>query len=187
MQSLLKRNDIRNITPPYDQYNQVNAWGLYSSVDIYKCAPDIIRDEEMIRQYVIQLCDLLKMNRYGETRVVHFDQGFEFLGFKFYRKYTRPREKSLQNFKDKVRNATRRQQGNNLNFVIGNLNPIVRGWGNYYKKSNIKALFRDLDRWIRMRLRAFIEKKKAISHQNRRIPNKWLEKQGLVSLSSLIT
>jgi len=130
----------------------------------------------------------LKLTIHPEkTRVVHFDQGFEFLGFKFYWKYTRPREKSLQNFKDKVRNATRRQQGNNLNFVIGNLNPIVRGWGNYYKKSNIKALFRDLDRWIRMRLRAFIEKKKAISHQNRRIPNKWLEKQGLVSLSSLIT
>lgn len=130
----------------------------------------------------------LKLTIHPEkTRVVHFDQGFEFLGFKFCWKYTRPREKSLQNFKDKVRNATRRQQGNNLKFVIGNLNPIVRGWGNYYKKSNVKRLFRDLDQWIRMRLRAFIEKKKAISHQNRRIPNKLLEEQGLVSLSSLIT
>lgn len=130
----------------------------------------------------------LKLTIHPEkTRVVSFEQNFEFLGFKFYWKFTRPREKSLKNFKDKVRNATRRQQGNNLQFVISKLNPIVRGWGNYYKKSNVKTLFRDLDKWIRMRLRAFTEKKKAVYHQNCRIPNKWLEKQGLVSLCSLIT
>lgn len=130
----------------------------------------------------------LKLTVHPEkTRIVHFDEGFEFLGFKFYWKFTGPREKSLKKFKDKVRNTTRRQQGNNLQFVIKNLNPIIRGWGNYYRKSNIKSLFRDLDQWIRMRIRAFIEKKKAIMHQNRRIPNKWLVEQGLVSLYSLLT
>ena len=81
MQSVLKRNDTRTITPSIDQYNQMNAWGLYSSVDIYKCAPEIIRDEEMIRQYVIQLCDLLKMNRYGEAKVVNFGKNEDVAGY----------------------------------------------------------------------------------------------------------
>lgn len=40
--------------------------------------------------------------------------------------------------------------------------------------------------YIRMRLRAFKEKKKAVRHQNRRIPNRWLAKQGLISLTSLL-
>lgn len=130
----------------------------------------------------------LKLTIHPEkTRIVHFSEGFEFLGFRFKGKYTRPRDKSLQKFKDKVRMATRRQQGNNIKFVIKNLNPIIRGWGNYYKKSNVKTLYKDLDQWIRMRIRAFIEKKKAVMHQNRRIPNKWLAEQGLVSLCSLLT
>ena len=121
-----------------------------------------------------------------KTRIIHFNNGFEFLGFKFYRKYTGPRAKSLDKFKEKVRQATRRQQGNNLRFVIKNLNPIILGWGNYYKRSYVKKLFTDLDKWIRMRIRAFIEKKKAVKHQNRRIPNKWLADKGLKSLCSLL-
>ena len=81
---------------------------------------------------------------------------------------------------------TRRQQGNNLKHVLEGLNPLIRGWGNYQRRGDVKTLFGPLDEWIRMRLRAFVEKKKAVQHQNRRIPNRWLEKQGLVSLTSLL-
>ncbi len=72
MPSVMRSDETRSIIPSIEQYNQSRAWGLYSSVDIYNCNPGIIRDEEMIKLYVIQLCDLIDMKRHRETQVVHF-------------------------------------------------------------------------------------------------------------------
>ena len=47
-------------------------WGLLTSLDIYGCNPEIIRDAEKIKQYVIELCDLIGMERFGDCQVVHF-------------------------------------------------------------------------------------------------------------------
>ncbi|WP_345947227.1 group II intron maturase-specific domain-containing protein [Natroniella acetigena] len=54
--------------------------------------------------------------------------------------------------------------------------------GNYFKIGNVKRLYRKLDGWIRMRIRSFIEKKKAIIHQNHRLSNSYLRNKGLQSL-----
>jgi hypothetical protein len=34
--------------------------------------------------------------------------------------------------------------------------PVIRGWGNYYRKAHVKRLFWRLDIWIRLRLYSFI-------------------------------
>ena len=47
-------------------------WGILTSLDLYTCNPETIRDAEKIRQYVIELCKLIDMKRFGECRVVHF-------------------------------------------------------------------------------------------------------------------
>lgn len=47
-------------------------WGLLTSLDMYGCNPEIIRDSEKIRQYVIELCDLIDMKRFGECQLIHF-------------------------------------------------------------------------------------------------------------------
>ena len=47
-------------------------WGILTSLDLYGCKPEIIRDSEKIRHYVIQLCDMIGMKRFGECQVVHF-------------------------------------------------------------------------------------------------------------------
>lgn len=74
-------NDILKTIPTIDQFEKLGAWGLYCSVDIHNCDPDIIRDAEMIRQYAIQLCDLIQMKRFGETQVVHFGEDERVAGF----------------------------------------------------------------------------------------------------------
>lgn len=74
-------NDILKTIPTIDQFHKLGAWGLYCSVDIHNCDPEIIRDAEMIRQYAIQLCDLIEMKRYGETQVVHFGEDERVAGF----------------------------------------------------------------------------------------------------------
>jgi RNA-directed DNA polymerase len=70
--------------------------------------------------------------------------------------------------------------------MIMKLNEVVRGVGNYYKVGNVKQTFKRLDQWIRMRVRAFMRKKKS-TVSNRLIPNKVLESAGLVSLEHLLT
>jgi S-adenosylmethionine decarboxylase len=47
-------------------------WGVLTSLDIYDCNPEIIRDAEKIKKYVIGLCDLIGMKRFGDCQVVHF-------------------------------------------------------------------------------------------------------------------
>lgn len=56
-------------------------WGLATSVDIYECDAQTIRDAEKIRQFVVELCDLIEMRRFGETQVVHFGEDEKVAGY----------------------------------------------------------------------------------------------------------
>ena len=42
-----------------------------------------------------------------------------------------------------------------LSKIIGQVNPVLRGWANYHREGNNTGLFRDLDKWIRNRVRAY--------------------------------
>jgi group II intron reverse transcriptase/maturase len=129
---------------------------------------------------------LLKLHP-QKTRIAHaFFDGFEFLGCLFKSDYIRPRDRSIVSFKDRVRYITRRQQPKKVKMVIDHLNPVIRGWGNYFRYGNVRSLYQRLDEWIRMRLRSFLEKKKAVVYQNRRIYNWQLKTQGLVYLRELL-
>lgn len=129
----------------------------------------------------------LKLKVHPEkTRIVHFRDGFDFLGCRFRGRYVTPRAKSLEKFKETVRRLTARQRGKNLKGVLADLVPVIRGWGNYHSRYDVRKRFAGLDKWVRMRLRAFLEKKKAVRHQNRRIPTRWLHERGFVPLCSLL-
>ena len=78
--TLIKTVNTRSVPSP-EQFNELGAWGLYTSVDIHNCDPAIIRDADMIRQYVVQLCDLIEMKRFGETQVVHFGEDERVAGY----------------------------------------------------------------------------------------------------------
>jgi S-adenosylmethionine decarboxylase len=56
-------------------------WGILSCIDLYDCDPQAIRSAEEIRKFVVQLCDLIKMKRFGETQVVHFGEEERVAGF----------------------------------------------------------------------------------------------------------
>jgi len=57
------------------------VWGIASSIDIYNCNPGTIRDSEKIKQFVVELCDLIRMRRFGETLVVHFGEDERVSGY----------------------------------------------------------------------------------------------------------
>ena len=107
-----------------------------------------------------------------KTRIVHVRYGFEFLGYKIksgWRKlhlpsnkirsqarqdalYAYPKEKSIRRFMDQVRQRTKRTTPLSLEELIAGLNPLLRGWGEYYKRAHVRKLFQHLDGWIRRRI-----------------------------------
>ena len=139
------------------------------------------RAYEVVKEIITEK---LKLELHPEKTVItNFGEGFVFLGFEFIAwNYKRPRKKSLEKFKDKVRKVTRRSQPWKVDSIIKRLNAKIYGWANYFGHGNVKKLFRSLDEWIRMRLRSYMEKKKAVMNQNKRIPNSFFRKKGLVSL-----
>ncbi|GAB4333425.1 MAG: hypothetical protein Kow0089_02090 [Desulfobulbaceae bacterium] len=58
-----------------------DAWGIASSIDIYNCNPETIRDADAIRRYVVELCELIEMKRFGDTQVVHFGEDEKVAGY----------------------------------------------------------------------------------------------------------
>lgn len=57
------------------------AWGIAASIDIYDCNPETIRDADKIKQFVIELCDLIEMKRFQDTLVVNFGEDERVAGF----------------------------------------------------------------------------------------------------------
>jgi RNA-directed DNA polymerase len=82
-----------------------------------------------------------------------------FLGFQILRGKIRVSDKARRKFKDKVRQLTRRNNPLSTSHVIQELNAYLRGWVSYFGIQEFKKIFRDLDGWIRSRLRSMQLKK----------------------------
>jgi RNA-directed DNA polymerase len=86
-----------------------------------------------------------------KTRVVHLDEGFDFLGFRIQRQtrrsdgkrcvYTFPSKKALASIKAKVRNMTRGATNQPLEVLCYRLAPVLRGWANYFRHGVSKSTF----------------------------------------------
>jgi S-adenosylmethionine decarboxylase len=63
------------------KYQRSKAWGLSTSIDVYHCDPDTIRDADAIKRFVFELCDKIDMERFGECVVVDFGKDERVAGF----------------------------------------------------------------------------------------------------------
>ena len=63
------------------KFELVDAWGLHSGIDLHGCNPETIRSPEMIKRFVVELCDLIKMKRFGECLVVDFGEDPRVAGY----------------------------------------------------------------------------------------------------------
>lgn len=158
----------------------------------------------------------LTVNR-SKTHIAHSDAGIKFLGVEIGSRFTRIQEKKLQGFKQKVRRLTKRNGGKSLAAVIRQLNPLLRGFANYFSIANCGRAFKALSAWIRRRLRAiqlklwkgpvrlhrrlkqlgykppfkFIKmsswRNSASPLSSLAMPNQWLDELGLYSITALDT
>lgn len=88
-----------------------------------------------------------------KTHLVKASKGVKFLGVQIHTSWTSIQDKKIDAFKAKVKAITRRTSPVNLAQVIADLNPVLRGFANYFRMANCTHLFRELSVWIRRRLR----------------------------------
>ena len=121
-----------------------------------------------------------------KTRLTRFVEGFQFLGFRVGARSVKMRGKSIEKFKARITELTVRSH--NLDaVVVEKINQTVRGVANYFATpwTHVGRQFRELDQWLRMRVRAMKFKRKHRT-DNYRMRTHHLSNLGLVFLSNFL-
>ena len=151
---------------------------------------------EAIREWVAKVGLVLHPTK---TRIVNMAEPrsyFDFLGYRYVRNwrdsnkiYEFVRPKSLAAFRDRVRMFSKRLNGASLKEIIENLNRGMRGWFEYFYRVHAHML-RDLDQWVRGRLRRILAHRRGRKgfgrglDDHRRWSNSFFDKLGLFSLAA---
>ena len=94
-----------------------------------------------------------------KTHIRHISEGFDFLGFTIkqypmqatktgWKLLITPSLEAVKAIKHRLKQEWQNLVGSNANTVVKRLNPILRGWGNYYKGFVSKQVFSDIDRYM---------------------------------------
>lgn len=154
-------------------------------VILCKTASDAARALELVQQWVAGNGLTLHPQK---TRIVDSrTERFDFLGYSFRGQSHWPRKKSLKKLRDTIREQTRRTNGRSLQCTIIDVNQTLRGWFGYFKHSRYPSVYRELDGWIRMRLRSILRRRRhgrgrARGRDHQRWPNAFFVEHGLFSL-----
>jgi RNA-directed DNA polymerase len=139
----------------------------------------------------------LELNQ-DKSRVVDMNQPgnfFEFLGYRFKNSNRNKlmilvKPKSKRKLTDSIKPMTQRNNGNSMETICQQINPRLKGWYAYFKHARADEL-RDIDRWIRVRLRSILRKRiglqglgRGADHQ--RWPNRYFTDIGLFSLENAL-
>lgn len=93
------------------------------------------------------------------------DPDMKFLGFGFFKDYqadlykAKPHQKSVESFKFKLKQLTRKNWSVDTKYQVERINQLVRGWVNYFRVGYMKKLLVKIDSHTRVRLRMCIWKK----------------------------
>jgi RNA-directed DNA polymerase len=144
-----------------------------------------------------------------KTRVVDLRQGREgldFLGCHFHARMSGrlweqkriiryylhrwPSQRAMKRLRDKVRDRTgRNRAGTDIRIVIADINPVLRGWGNYFRTGNAGQKFRQAGNYVVHRLRSLMIKKRGRNlhaGQARAWTEEWFNGHGLHRLRGTI-
>lgn len=123
-----------------------------------------------------------------KTRLADLDQGdsFDFLGYHFERNRHWPTRTSEKQLRMTLKPKTRRTNGHSLEHLIAEINPILRGWFEYFKHGP-RHTYPRIDQWVRMRLRSILRKRskrkgRGRGYDHNRWPNAYFHEHGLFCL-----
>ena len=158
-----------------------NRKGANKGVNLIRYADDFVvtaPSKEALENYVIpKVQDFLakKGLRLSEakTQIVHVDEGFNFLGFtirRFKKKLlTKPQKEKVLGHLASIKAYLKQNQQATVIEVIKKLNPVIRGWANYYRHAASKETFNRMDHRIWQMLWRWAKRR----HPNK--PSKWVK------------
>ncbi len=161
----------------------------------------LCRTREQAEAALVKLGELLEARGLqlhpDKTRIAHLMErpGFQFLGYVFYDKYRDPRPSSRGKLRASIREKVKLTNGHSLKDIISRLNASLRGWHNYFKFCSANSrVWTEIDKWVRFRLRAILDKRRKGGRSNRRgrghahhrWPNAYFTEHGLFSLVSAV-
>jgi len=141
--------------------------------------------EQALVKLTVMLTNLgLTLNK-EKTCIRHVEEGFDFLGFTFkeaFNKVTKrkvrikfPRSKSMKSIRLRIKEKVKSMPlGMDLREVISHVNPILRGWANYFKVGNSSQAADSLTSYACQQLRIFWRRR----HQCKRIAGTKIWKNG---------
>ncbi|GFP30439.1 RNA-directed DNA polymerase [Candidatus Hakubella thermalkaliphila] len=125
--------------------------------------------------------------------------GFDFLGFHFrkvrFRKdhrlffvYRWPSQKALKRIREQIREITTKRfnLSKKVDKVIKELNPVLRGWGQYFRIGNSSKQFGQIDQYVRRRLVLYCNRKAGGRGWGKHYTLDWFRKIGLYELTGTI-
>jgi len=155
------------------KYNKINGYTLQpKSIGIVRYADDFViichtQEEaesiyEKMTEYLYARGISLSMEK---TKVTHIEDGFDFLGFNI-RQYKKANEKtillikpskeSIKRAKATIKEAFARKRGRPVRELITELNPIIRGIGNYWRHVVTSKIYRSIDNYVWLKTRKFL-------------------------------
>jgi group II intron reverse transcriptase/maturase len=188
------------------------AWqgGGHRHGELVKYADDLVilcatreRADEA-RELVAAVLDVLGLRLHPEkTRIAHLArgaEGFTFLGFEhrmreswkwrgrwYLQKW--PSQRAMASIRGKVRDRTGRRFARlPLESAIADLNPVLRGWGQYFCYGNSSRKFAAIDRYVNERLAILASRKHGLTGRNwaTRFNYEWWSKQGVYRLGGTV-
>ena len=129
-----------------------------------------------------------------KTRIVSADEGFDFLGIHLRRTPTKspkakmkyvtrlwPSDSSLQRVREKIKGGFGRKYGKSLEEIVGQLNPVIRGWNNYHTAIRpVRERLLKLNYYVQERIRIFLKRKYSDETRGcRRVPGEMIARLGL--------
>ena len=98
----------------------------------------------------------LRVNR-DKSFVAHISRGVKYLGYAFYRRggelRFRVHPRSLASLRDRVREILSRSNGWSLDYRRHRLRGLVNGWVGYFRLADMRGALRELDSWVRRKIR----------------------------------
>ncbi len=64
-----------------EKFNATGAWGLVTALDLHDCNPETIRSAEKIHEFTVELCERIKVKRFGEPVIVNFGEDERVAGY----------------------------------------------------------------------------------------------------------
>lgn len=198
---LLANTYLHQLDTEWKQRGMTRRYGANAQLVRYADDLVVLTDEQESAERALEILkDILSSLGLSlserKTKLTRAEKGFDFLGFRFVRRYSWrwkkrvthffPSPKAVKRVKEKIRErASNRRQYEEPKTVVQDLNRVLIGWANYYRHSFAYESFQKVESYGRERLRRFLRRRRQKSGlgRYRDVSNEFLfEELGLVRI-----